>query len=894
MTTTVPATSGRPRPRGTARTAVLVTVLLALAGFLSATGERASAASVVVLKPQADTYVRSDQPNANFGTKYVLETQAQSATTPRQVSYLRFSVTGLAGAPASAVLRLYTYSASAEGLQVWTAGSTWSETAMTYATAPPPGSAPVGSAPTISTDTWAAIDVSGVVTGNGTYTFAVTTTATAHKQFGSREGGTPPQLSIQLGGSPAAVAATAGSGQSAAVGTAFAVPLRATVTDAGGAGVGGVPVAFAAPASGPGGTFAGGSTTATVTTAADGTATAPTFTAGAVAGTYSVRATVSGVATAATFTLTNAGSSTGSSSVTSSTSASSSSTSSSTSSSASSSSPTQTTTSFRLGADAYVRSDQPSANFGSKYNLAAEAGSATTPRIVSYLAVPVSGLSGTVTSATLRLYSYSTSSLGIDVATTAGGWTEAGITYANAPAVGTVVGHGASIALNTWATVDLTSTVTHNGTYYLAVTTTRTANNTFGSRESGSPPTLVVTTSSSTTAGSAVLTATGGAGQSATVGTAFGAPLQATLRDSAGQPVGAAPVTFTAPSSGATAGFPGGASTVTVTTDGSGVATSPLPTASGTEGTYAVVASTPGVTATVSFSLTNTAPTIVAAGDITCTQGSTPTATSCQQQATSDLAIALRPTAVLPLGDDQYELGSLSDFQTMYDPSWGRLNAIAHPVPGNHEYGYIGTSVQPTGGTGYFTYYGDRSHPLQPGCTSLCTSWYSYDIGSWHVVALDSQCGVIGGCNPGNPEYSWLQQDLAAHPAQCTLAYWHIPIYSSSHDRQPDMQAIYQLLYTKGADVVLTGHAHFYERFAPQDAYNTAQPNGVREFVVGTGGRSFFAISSTPQANSEARVANTFGVLQMTLSAGSYSWRFVPVGGGGGGQALDSGTAACH
>jgi hypothetical protein len=350
-------------------------------------------------------------------------------------------------------------------------------------------------------------------------------------------------------------------------------------------------------------------------------------------------------------------------------------------------------------------------------------------------------------------------------------------------------------------------------------------------------------------------------------------------------------VTFAAPASGASLSFAGGSGTVTVVTDSSGTATSPQATANATAGAYSVAVTAPGA-APISLALTNTDPTIVAAGDIACTAGKTPTTTSCQQQATSDLALSLHPTAVLPLGDDQYELGSLSDFQTVYDPTWGRLNPVAHPVPGNHEYGYIGTAIQPTGGQGYFTYFGDRSHPLQPGCTSLCTSWYSWNIGKWHMIALDSQCGVVGGCNPGNPQYQWLLNDLNANTSKCTLAYWHIPIYSSSQDHQPDMQAIYKLLYDKKADVVLTGHAHFYERFAGQDASGNADAvNGIPQFIVGSGGRSFFTMRATPAANSVSQIANTFGVLQMSLSDGGYSWKFLPSNSGG---LTDSGSAGCH
>jgi hypothetical protein len=137
-----------------------------------------------------------------------------------------------------------------------------------------------------------------------------------------------------------------------------------------------------------------------------------------------------------------------------------------------------------------------------------------------------------------------------------------------------------------------------------------------------------------------------------------------------------------------------------------------------------------------------------------------------------------------------------------------------------------------------------------------------------------------------------LLNDLNANKTACVLAYWHIPVYSSSQDHQPDMQSLYQLLYTKGADVVLSAHAHFYERFNPQDGLGNADPvKGIPEFIVGTGGRSFFPIRSTPAANSATSIANTFGVFQMTLSTGSFSWNFVPANTGG---LTDSGTADCH
>jgi hypothetical protein len=434
-------------------------------------------------------------------------------------------------------------------------------------------------------------------------------------------------------------------------------------------------------------------------------------------------------------------------------------------------------------------------------------------------------LTGTVSAAALQLYSFSNSAEGLDVATAASDWTETGLTWSNAPVAGAAIGSARPIALNAYATADVTSAITGNGTYTFVLTTTRSSANKVSSREGTSNrPRLVVTTSTS---------------QDAT-------PTPSSVP--------------TAPSSTAT---PTAAPSVTVTQTPTST-----PTGLGND------------------------PTIVTAGDIACPQGKAPTATSCQQLATARLAASLAPTAVLPLGDNQYELGGIDDFQSMYDPSWGQLKSISYPAPGNHEYGYIGTAVEPTGGAGYFQYFGTRSHPSDPACTSSCKAYYSYDIGSWHLISLDSQCAVAGGCNPGNPQYQWLLNDLNSHANTCTLAYWHIPLYSSSQDHQPDMQSIYKLLYDKGADVVLTGHAHFYERFGPQDAAGNADPvRGVRQFLVGTGGRSFFAVRATPSPNSEVRIANTFGVLQMTLHDGSYSWNFAPVAGS---TTTDAGSATCH
>ncbi len=284
-------------------------------------------------------------------------------------------------------------------------------------------------------------------------------------------------------------------------------------------------------------------------------------------------------------------------------------------------------------------------------------------------------------------------------------------------------------------------------------------------------------------------------------------------------------------------------------------------------------------------------PVIAAAGDIACDpidsgyndgQG---TVKACRQLFTSNLMVGAGLSAVLPLGDDQYECGGLAAFQQVYGMSWGRLKSITYPVPGNHEYASAGgTDCDASGsGAGYFSYFGAAAGDMTRG-------YYSYDIGSWHLIALNSNCPEVGGCNAGSQEEQWLRSDLAAHANVCTLAYWHYPRFSSSGDIQGSA-AFWADLYAAGADVVLSAHKHNYERFAPQNPQGVADPSfGIREFVVGTGGKSHQGFN-TPDQNSEVRDASTFGVLELTLHPTSYDWQFVPVAGQ---PFSDNGSASCH
>lgn len=288
-------------------------------------------------------------------------------------------------------------------------------------------------------------------------------------------------------------------------------------------------------------------------------------------------------------------------------------------------------------------------------------------------------------------------------------------------------------------------------------------------------------------------------------------------------------------------------------------------------------------------------PVIAAAGDIACDPASAEfagglgTPGSCRQRDTSDLMLRMDLAAVLALGDLQYQSGTLDAFMGSFDPSWGRLNGIMRPVPGNHEY-------RTPGAAGYFDYFnGPGRQTGRAGRRDR--GYYSFDLGEWHLVALNSQCAEPPGrpeateCAPGSTQEQWLRRDLARNPSACTLAYFHHPLFSSGAEgASPALRPVWQALHEAGVDVVLNGHAHRYERFAPQDPDGAADPaRGIRQFVVGTGGRSRRSIG-TVFPNSEVR-SRSYGVLRMTLRPDGYDWEFVSRPGVSFG---DAGSAACH
>ena len=237
------------------------------------------------------------------------------------------------------------------------------------------------------------------------------------------------------------------------------------------------------------------------------------------------------------------------------------------------------------------------------------------------------------------------------------------------------------------------------------------------------------------------------------------------------------------------------------------------------------------------------------------------------------------PGSIFTAGDNAYPNGSTTDFLNCYEPTWGRHLSRTRPAVGNHEY-------YTSGAVGYFWYFGDIAGDSAKG-------YYSYNLGNWHMIVLNSNCSKVGGCNPGSPQDLWLREDLEANPRECTLAYWHHPRFSSglTHGSQLSMRNFWRALYDADADVVIGGHDHLYERFAPQDPSGvTDLIRGIREFVVGSGGSSLYKFA-TPIANSEARSNTTYGVLKLVLHPTSYEWEFIPITGG---AFTDSGKGVCH
>lgn len=277
--------------------------------------------------------------------------------------------------------------------------------------------------------------------------------------------------------------------------------------------------------------------------------------------------------------------------------------------------------------------------------------------------------------------------------------------------------------------------------------------------------------------------------------------------------------------------------------------------------------STPSSAPTISANTADT-PTTSAGGVIFVGAGDISECDNNNDELTAQLLESI-PGTVFTTGDNAYNDGSPSQYADCYNPTWGRLKDRTKPIPGNHEY-------RTKDAAGYFQYFNN----IQP--------YYAYDLGSWRIYALNSEINV----SENSPQVIWLLADLATHPSKCVLAYWHQPRWSSGnhHGSNTEYQTLWQILYSAGAELVLNGHEHNYERFAPMNATGQPDPMGMREFVIGTGGRDHYGFGS-PLPTSEVRDSTSYGVLKLTLRDTGYDWEFVSAEGS---TFTDRGSAECH
>ena len=594
-------------------------------------------------------------------------------------------------------------------------------------------------------------------------------------------------------------------------------------------------------------------------------------------------------------------------------------------------------------ADTYVDASTPSAILGAQTTLNADA----SPTRYVFLRFDLSAVSGTITAASLRLHAQDSTNAASPVggtvrAITSTTWSEAATTYANRPSTsGTTVGSFGAVARNTWYQVNALAVAKRGAVLNLSIVSTNADGASYDARETGANGPQLVLTIDTQPAGTVTLQATADTyvengtasttnfGSAASISADASPIRQAFLRfdlavvsaitsarlrlhvsntsngpSPAGGTVsrvtGAWEETTATYDTRPTLGSPVGAFgavgqnawvELDVTSAAVAGATLELGLSSAhTDGAYydsreaGATAPQLVITTTMSPSPTPTVPptpspggiVIAAVGDMVCAPTSAVTSTTCRQLAVSSL-INGDPSvqAFLALGDLQYPAGELANFQTAYEASYGRFKAKTKPAPGNHEY-------DTTNAAGYYAYFGSLAGDPTKG-------YYSADIGtSWHVVSLNSNCTFVS-CAVGSAQEQWLRADLLASTRPCTIAYWHHPRFvSSSRGDNANTDPLWRAVADDGAELVLAGHEHVYERFATLNRNGAADANGVRSLVVGTGGASMGSFGTT-HANSLLRL-RTFGVLKLTLLASSYSWQMIAENG----SVLDSGTGTCH
>ena len=471
---------------------------------------------------------------------------------------------------------------------------------------------------------------------------------------------------------------------------------------------------------------------------------------------------------------------------------------------------------FISEADAHVKQANPTNNYGSAASLLVD--DASNADVETFLRFTVTGVSGTVQEARVRLYDTTNGTKnGPAIYATDPSWTETAITWNNRPdRTSAEVDNKARIATSSWVEYNVTSLVSGDGTFSFVLAADSGDGVRFSSREGRHPPELVVT-----------------------------------LNSDGNTPV----ATDTS--------IPEATDTVSPAETFTPTLTEELPAETSTSTPEADTA-TPAPTNTATAAPSSTASdsaVFVGAGDISLCSNN-------NDEATAKLLDTI-PGTVFVAGDNAYIDGSFTEYTNCYDPTWGRHKARTKPVPGNHEY-------HTSGAAGYFQYFND------------VPAYYAFNLGSWRIYALDSEVSV----SATSAEVTWLQDDLATNPSQCVLAYWHKPRWSSgsTHGSNSAMQALWQVLYNAGAEVVINGHEHNYERFAEMNASGSAVSQGLREFVVGTGGAGLYPFGTVLPA-SQIRNSSTFGVLKLTLRSGGYEWQFVPVAGS---AFTDSGSSNCH
>ena len=507
---------------------------------------------------------------------------------------------------------------------------------------------------------------------------------------------------------------------------------------------------------------------------------------------------------------------------------------------------------FTPSADTFVRESNPESNFGSSKTLYVD----NLPVTHSYLRFDVVGLSGKdAQSVKLRIYANSSNKIGFIVSIVSdNNWLEDKMTFNNAPEVGPEIGASHTIKRGRWVEVDVSSAIPTDGTYTLAITTTSARNTNFSSREAGrKAPQLEILSVVSPALTDADLTET--TIPEVPSDTPLGVPFPSNT------PVPETSIPTEVPSDTPAVPFSSNTSVPEVT-----LAITNAPTTINTNTPVDLPSYTPAVIDTpTDISTDNGDPVLVGAGDIA-------SCSSSGDEATANLLDGIAGT-VFTAGDNAYESGSAVEFANCYYPTWGRFKTRTNPSPGNHDY-------NTSGATGYYGYFGTAAGDPTKG-------YYSYNLGAWHVIVLNSEIST----SAGSTQETWLRQDLVDNPSTCTLAYWHEPRFSSgsTHGSTSGVQPLWQALYDFHAEVIVNGHEHNYERFAPQSPTGNADVNGIREFVAGMGGRSHYGFG-TILTNSVAHNSDTYGVLKFTLHATSYDWQFVPEAGK---TYADSGTAQC-